>query len=136
MLAVIKTLSHFTGRGHLAISPASFTLTHQSLSEEDIKKPMTLFENNSRVPRPRYYGLPDLCSHWSGVGEVRSNIRVGLKRLQSVPLCANVQFHLFGSSAIPPPAAGGRKLAPFPFQIPLHISLYLINLAIVGNRLP
>ena len=82
-----------------------------------------------------YYGLPDLCYHWSGVGEVRSNIRVGLRRLQSVPLCANVQFHLFGSSAIQPQAAGGRKLAPFPFQIPLHISLYLINLAIAGNRL-
>ena len=125
MLAVIKTLFHFIGCGHIAISPASFTLTHQS----------SLFENNSGVPRPRYHGLPDLCCHWSEEGEVRSNIRVGLKRLQSVPLCANVQFHLFGSSAIQPQAAGGRKLALFPFQIPLHISLYLINLAIVGNRL-
>ena len=121
--------------GIFSHKPCPFTLTHQSLSEEDIKEPMTLFENNTRVPRPRYYGLPDLCCHWSGVREVRSNIRVGLKRLQSVPLCANVQFHLFGSSAIPPPTAGERKLAPFPFQIPLHISLYLIKLAIVGNRL-
>ena len=98
---------------------------------------MTLFENNSRVPRPRYYGLPDLYCHWSGVGEVRSNIHVGLKRLQSVPLCANVQFHLFGSSAIPPQAAGGRKLAPFPFQIPFTYIAILNQaiVAVVGNRL-
>ena len=46
--------------GHLPISPASFTLTHQSS-----------FENNSKVPRPRYSGLPDLCFHWSGVCKVR-----------------------------------------------------------------
>lgn len=56
-----------------------------------------------------YYGPPDLCYHWSGVGEVRSNIRVELRRLQSVPLCATAQFHLFGSSAIQPLAAGGEK---------------------------
>ena len=61
ILAVIKTLSHFIGLGYLAISPVSFTLTHQSLSEEDIKESVTLFENNSRVLRPGYYPV---CRVW------------------------------------------------------------------------
>ena len=37
-----------------------------------LKKPLTSFEN-SRGCRPRCHGLSDLCCHWSGAVEVRSN---------------------------------------------------------------
>ena len=68
MLAVIITPLG-VGDRQLALSLSSVRFKERG----GFKKTLTSFEN-SRGCRPWCHGLSDLCCHWSGAVEVRSNM--------------------------------------------------------------